>query len=129
MLKLGGKQLGGKAARAVGISSMGPTAHKVAGLASDTKASAADQTVLGITSATKPTVTATISKMGDGESGHKPRWWRPDPVTGVWIPEDSVGQIDTVELREQSRVRTEPTGSFDERAWWTSLEEVPERLK
>ena len=77
---------------------------------------------------------STISKISDqneneSRRGDQATWWRPDPVTGVWIPEGYKGQIDAAELRDQIRVRTIPTASLDERAWWSSIEEVPDRLK
>eukprot|EP00249_Psilotum_nudum_P000449 c12084_g1_i1 orf=240-599(-) len=69
-------------------------------------------------------------QMGDkkqvSQEAHKQKWWRPDPITGVWAPEDVEGQIDTAETR-QERVRTVPTASLEEQAWWSSLEELPHR--
>ncbi|XP_002965861.2 uncharacterized protein LOC9634295 [Selaginella moellendorffii] len=56
----------------------------------------------------------------------KQQWWRPDPVTGTWIPEGHEGQIDTVELREE-RLRSVPTASLEDRGWWSSLEDLPDR--
>ncbi|GLJ43720.1 hypothetical protein SUGI_0910310 [Cryptomeria japonica] len=70
------------------------------------------------------------SKTSGGDGGNfKPRWWKPDPVTGVWVPEESEGQIDAVEMEAKYRFRSEPTASLDERAWWSSMEEVPDRIK
>eukprot|EP00271_Cylindrocystis_brebissonii_P015965 TRINITY_DN39067_c0_g1_i1.p1 TRINITY_DN39067_c0_g1~~TRINITY_DN39067_c0_g1_i1.p1 ORF type:complete len:147 (+),score=20.71 TRINITY_DN39067_c0_g1_i1:149-589(+) len=50
------------------------------------------------------------------------KWWHPDPVSGMWVPEDKFGSISAVELRPKRR----PRGSLDERGWWTSLEEMPD---
>lgn len=56
---------------------------------------------------------------------NKAKWWHPDPVSGVWVPEDKFGSVDSAQLRKQ-RLRNWPRASMDEKAWWSSLEELPD---
>ncbi|MCO5605196.1 hypothetical protein L7F22_059376 [Adiantum nelumboides] len=79
---------------------------------------------------------STVSKVG-GEGavaevveggGEKVKvWWRPDPSIGMWVPEDQEeGSVRPTNVPQQ-RVRTVPTASLDEKAYWNSLEEMPDR--
>ncbi|CAI5955670.1 unnamed protein product [Closterium sp. NIES-64] len=53
--------------------------------------------------------------------------WKPDPVSGVWVPEDSFGYVESSTTETpQKRKRSFLGASMDERAWWSSLEELPE---
>ncbi|KAI5074401.1 hypothetical protein GOP47_0010362 [Adiantum capillus-veneris] len=54
-------------------------------------------------------------------------WWRPDPTTGMWVPEDQEDGSVKLTNVPQHRVRTVPTASLDEKAYWNSLEEMPDR--
>ncbi|KAJ7295544.1 hypothetical protein O6H91_15G054900 [Diphasiastrum complanatum] len=55
------------------------------------------------------------------------KWWKPDPMTGVWSP-DQQAQADTVKLREEFQIKEEQViSTLCERVWWSSLEEIPER--
>jgi hypothetical protein len=59
------------------------------------------------------------------------KWWRPDPVTGTWVPEGSEGQVTTSSnvmksASRISRVRTETMASLEDKRWWTSMEELPD---
>lgn len=62
----------------------------------------------------------------------KPRWYRPDPVTGAWLPEtESEGQVTSstesvIAPSLITRVRAESTDSTEDKGWWTSMEELPD---
>ncbi|KAH7431978.1 hypothetical protein KP509_07G002500 [Ceratopteris richardii] len=54
-------------------------------------------------------------------------WWRPDPTTGMWMPEDQeAGSLTPTRLPLQ-RIRSVSNASMDEKAYWNSLEEMPDR--
>ena len=62
----------------------------------------------------------------------KQQWWRPDPETGMWIPEDYEGRITTSTSNnspQQFRLRRGTSASLDERRWWTSLDELPDMYR
>lgn len=54
-------------------------------------------------------------------------YWKPDG-NGTWVPVYKAGS-EGVEEEEVPGVRRRdvPRASMDERAWWSSLEEMPER--
>eukprot|EP00850_Spirogloea_muscicola_P020483 SM000217S06865 [mRNA] locus=s217:126960:127578:- [translate_table: standard] len=53
------------------------------------------------------------------------RWWKADPKTGCWVPEDQFEkEINTAQTVTQ-RPRSIPTASLEDRGWWSSLEELP----
>lgn len=62
------------------------------------------------------------------------KWWRPDPVTGRWVPEGHEGhegQVTTSTHVMKSpprlpRIRSEPAASPEDKRWWTSMEELPD---
>ncbi|XP_073390154.1 uncharacterized protein [Physcomitrium patens] len=59
------------------------------------------------------------------------KWWRPDPVTGAWVPEGSEGGITTSTGTTKThsritRIRSETTASLEDKRWWTSMEELPD---
>jgi len=65
-------------------------------------------------------------------SAAKPRWYRPDPVTGTWLPEaESEGEETSVTKSVippalTARIRAESTDSTQDKRWWTSMEELPD---
>jgi len=65
-------------------------------------------------------------------SAAKPRWYRPDPVTGTWLPEaESEGDETSVTKSVippalTARIRAESTDSTQDKRWWTSMEELPD---
>ncbi|KAG0560635.1 hypothetical protein KC19_9G001400 [Ceratodon purpureus] len=64
-------------------------------------------------------------------SSSKQKWWRPDPVTGTWVPEGYEGQVTTSTDMMKSpsritRIRSETSASLEDKRWWTSMEELPD---
>lgn len=66
----------------------------------------------------------------------QPRWYRPDPVTGTWLPGAAGAegsQVTTTTNTESvippkliTRIRAESTDSTEDKTWWTSMEELPD---
>ncbi|GJP36922.1 hypothetical protein CLOM_g21383 [Closterium sp. NIES-68] len=80
--------------------------------------------------ASPPGSNAKADELQSAASPSKPRkiqCWKPDPVSGVWVPEDSFGFVESATTETpQKRKRSWLGASMDERAWWSSLEELPE---
>lgn len=75
---------------------------------------------------------AEFEKVKEPPQPTKQQWWRPDPETGMWVPEEYEGQVTTSTSNHtprQSRVRTETPASLEEKRWWTSMEELPDMYR
>ena len=66
---------------------------------------------------------------GVASKGKPKTWWRPDPSTGVWVPggDKEEGNAKTGNEEVTVRRRTIASASLEERAWWSSMEEIPDR--
>jgi hypothetical protein len=80
---------------------------------------------------TRPGSRAQFEKVKQAPQPTKQQWWRPDPETGIWVPEEYEGQVTTSTAATKSpsritRVRSETTTSLEDKKWWTSMEELPD---
>eukprot|EP00270_Netrium_digitus_P009535 TRINITY_DN289_c0_g1_i5.p1 TRINITY_DN289_c0_g1~~TRINITY_DN289_c0_g1_i5.p1 ORF type:complete len:114 (+),score=12.40 TRINITY_DN289_c0_g1_i5:189-530(+) len=81
----------------------------------------------------RATMTGT-AKVAQEEKKHfegksKRTTWKPDPKTGTWVPEDCFyDNLETAIHGQQARLRNWPRASLDERAWISSLEDLPDRV-
>lgn len=39
-----------------------------------------------------------VGKVKDVPAPTKQKWWKPDPITGVWVPEDNDVHVDTAQV-------------------------------
>ncbi|KAJ7549913.1 hypothetical protein O6H91_07G074700 [Diphasiastrum complanatum] len=63
------------------------------------------------------------------QGANKPRWWIPDPVTGVWAPEDQLHELaDAAKLRdEMPQSATSTAAEASSSSWWSSMQDIPDR--
>ncbi|CAM6025572.1 unnamed protein product [Sphagnum balticum] len=73
---------------------------------------------------------ADFARVKEAPPPTKQQWWKPDPATGVYVPEDYHGKVTTctTKSRKVSKpiIRSEETTARIDRSWWTSMEELPD---
>lgn len=73
---------------------------------------------------------ADFARVKEAPPPTKQQWWKPDPATGVYVPEDYHGKVTTctTKSRKVSKpiIRSEETTAQIDRSWWTSMEELPD---
>ncbi|KAJ7549912.1 hypothetical protein O6H91_07G074600 [Diphasiastrum complanatum] len=60
----------------------------------------------------------------------KPRWWIPDPVTGIWEPEDQLPELaETAKLIDEMPQSSKSTSAAkaSSSSWWSSMQDIPAR--
>ncbi|CAM6013614.1 unnamed protein product [Sphagnum balticum] len=70
---------------------------------------------------------ADLGKVKELPRTPKQQWWKPDPETGFWVPDEYQGHVTSKSpaTLPKARIRSETT-SIEDRRWWSSMEELPD---
>eukprot|EP00246_Nothoceros_aenigmaticus_P005324 TRINITY_DN17276_c0_g1_i1.p1 TRINITY_DN17276_c0_g1~~TRINITY_DN17276_c0_g1_i1.p1 ORF type:complete len:137 (+),score=11.41 TRINITY_DN17276_c0_g1_i1:356-766(+) len=55
-----------------------------------------------------------VSRVKEVPAPTKQKWWKPDPITGVWVPEDTRDHANTAQVRSNASLHSKHVHTFVE---------------